>query len=231
MSDGNLSVFFPAFNEGGNIENTVKKATAVLEKLNLIWEIIIVDDGSKDNTLEVAEGLARNNSKIRVIHQNNGGYGAALVTGFTSARYDLIGYTDSDGQFDFSEVTKFLEAIKSADVVLGYRIKRSDSLNRLIIGKSWNFLIRLLFGMDLKDVDCGFKLFKRGVIEKISPLESRRGGMINAELAIKSKRADFVISQVGVNHYPRGAGKPTGVSLNVIINSFIDLFKLWAKKS
>lgn len=223
----NLSVFFPAFNEGENIAKTVEKAIKVLKDLKIKdWEIIIVDDGSKDNTLEVSKKLSEREKNIRVITQPNGGYGAALKTGFTNAKYDWIVYTDSDGQFDFSEVSKFIEKTSEYDLLMGYRIKRNDPLKRLILAKGWKIMIMFFFRVYFKDVDCGFKMAKKEVIEKISPLESTRGGMINAELAIKAKKAGFRIGQIGVYHYPRLAGKPTGADPKVIINSFIDLFKL-----
>lgn len=225
-----LSVFFPCINEEGNIENTVSKAEEVLKKLKLKYEIIIVDDGSTDATGEIAERLAQENPNIRVIHHpKNLGYGEALKSGFYNARYDTIVYTDGDGQFDFSEVTKLLEKIKDADVVIGYRIKRQDSFLRRLFGKGWRLSLLTFFGLTLKDVDCGFKMVRKEVLEKIPHLESQRGAMINAELAIKTKKAGFKIAEVGVNHYPRLSGKPTGNNLRVIIKSFGDLLRLWWK--
>lgn len=223
----NLSVFFPAFNEEENIVDTVEKAIKVLDSLKIKnWEILIIDDGSTDNTLGVSKNLVQKHKNVEVITQKNGGYGAALRTGFTRAQYGWIVYTDSDGQFDFSEVTKFIEKTNEYDLLMGYRIKRNDPVKRLILAKGWRFLIMFFFRIYLKDVDCGFKMARKKVIEKISPLESSRGGMINAEIAIRAKKADFRIGQVGVNHYPRLKGKPTGADPKVIINSFIDLFKL-----
>lgn len=225
-----LSIFFPAYNEEGNIVLTVKKAEKVLENLKIKnWEIIIVNDGSSDKTGEKAEILAKEDKNIRVINQPNGGYGMALRSGYYHAKYPYIVYTDSDGQFDFSEVTKFIEKIDEADLVIGYRIKRSDPFIRLIFAKGWAISLYVFFGFWLKDVDCGFKMINKKVLEKIPPLESTRGGMINAELVIKARNAGFNIAQVGVNHYPRLAGKPTGASLKVIVRSFLDLFKLWWK--
>lgn len=226
----NLSVFFPSFNEEKNITATVEKAIDVLSKLDIPWEITVVNDGSKDKTGEVAEGIAKKYpSKIKVIHQPNGGYGMALRAGFYSAKYDWIVYTDSDGQFDFAEVSKFIEKTDIADVLLGYRIKRSDPPIRLFIAKGWAFLLFIFFGMRLKDIDCGFKMLSRSALKKISPLESTRGGMINAEIAIKSNKEGLKIIQIGVNHYPRLAGKPTGAGLRVIITSLLELIKLWVK--
>lgn len=229
MTDS-LSVFFPCINEEGNIENGVKRAERFLKKLKLAYEIIIVNDGSTDATGEIAERLARENPNIRVIHHpKNLGYGEALKSGFYNARYDTIVYTDGDGQFDFSEVTKFLEEIGDHDVVIGYRIKRQDPFLRRLFGKGWKLTLRAIFGLTLKDVDCGFKMVRRSVLEKIPHLESQRGAMINAELAIKAKKYGFKVSEVGVNHYPRLSGRPTGNNLRVIIKSFLDLLRLWWK--
>lgn len=225
-----LSVFFPAYNEAENLPNTVSKAVEVLKKLKLEnWEVLVINDGSRDNTGEVADGLAKKSNKIRVIHQQNGGYGMALRTGFYNAKYEWIVYTDSDGQFDFSEVTRFIDKTDQAQAIWGYRIKRNDPVFRLLFAKGWKLCLFIFFGLTLKDIDCGFKMIKRQVIDTIPPLESTRGGMINAELAIKARKYGFKIAQVGVNHYPRIAGKPTGANLGVIIQSFIDLLKLRIK--
>lgn len=225
-----LSVFFPAFNEEANIVLTVEKAIEVLKNLRIEnWEIIIINDGSRDKTGEKAENLAKNNNRIKVINQPNGGYGMALRSGYYHAKYPHIVYTDSDGQFDFSEVVKFIDKIDEVDLVIGYRIKRKDPFIRLIFAKGWAVALFLFFGLWLKDVDCGFKMINKKVLEKIPPLESERGGMINAELVIKARDAGFKIAQVGVNHYPRIAGKPTGASFQVVIKSFHDLIKLWWK--
>src|SRR3989338_1948998 len=228
MSLKKISVFFPTFNEEGNIEVTVKKAVKVLQDLNLEYEIIIVNDGSKDKTGQIADGLARTNSHIRVIHHpKNLGYGEALKSGFYNAKYDTIVYTDGDGQFDFAEVTRFLEKTEDYDLIIGYRLKRQDPFFRIIFKIGWGLSVFTFFRLALKYIDCGFKMVKRKVLQKIPHLKSHRGAMINAEIVIKAKKAGFKIGQVGVTHYPRLSGKPTGASLNVIFKSYIDLVKLW----
>lgn len=224
----NLSVFFPCINEEGSIENNVGRAEKVLKQLKVSYEIIIIDDGSTDYTGKIADKLAKENSNIRIIHHSkNLGYGEALKSGFYNARYSTVVYTDGDGQFDFSEVTKFLEKMEDHDLVIGYRIKRQDSILRRFFGKGWRLTLFVFFGLTLKDVDCGFKMISKKVLEKISHLESSRGAMINAELAIKTKKAGFKIAEVGVNHFPRLCGKPTGANLKVIIKSYTDLVMLW----
>lgn len=224
-----LSVFFPAYNEEGNIGNTAEKAIAVLKTLDLKWEVVIIDDGSKDKTGQIADELAEKYSQVRVVHQPNGGYGAALRAGFANSTLEWVTYTDGDGQFDFAEISNMLAAAENADVVWGYRIKRNDPFYRLLFAKGWTISLWLLLGLNLKDPDCGFKLFKKSVVESIMPLESKRGAMINAELAAKAQNKGFLIAQVGVHHYPRLAGKPTGANLSVIIKSYLDLLKLWWK--
>lgn len=230
MSVQKLSVFFPAFNEEKNIVSTIEKAENILKTLNLEdYEILVIDDGSKDKTGEVAEHYVKTHDKVRVIHQENGGYGAALQSGFYESKYDWVTYTDADGQFDFSEVTKFLDKTGEVDLIVGYRIKRSDPFIRLVIAKGWAALLFIFFGLKLRDVDCGFKMLSRKLLDEIPHLQSTRGGMINAELAIKAEKYGFKIIQVGVNHYPRLYGQPTGAGIKVIVNSFIDLIKFWIK--
>ncbi len=226
----NLSVFFPCYNEEKNIEATVEKSIKVLKDLGLDYEILIINDGSTDRTGEVANSFAKSNSHIRVIsHKKNLGYGESLKSGFYNARYEVIAYTDSDGQFDFGEITKFLEKLDNTDLVIGYRIKRADPFFRTLFAKGWALSLFIFFGLKLKDIDCGFKVVKKEVIEKIPRLQSSRGGMINAELAIKAKKFGFSVAQVGVQHYPRTSGSPTGASIKVIFRSYIDLLKLWIK--
>src|SRR3989344_1686065 len=230
MSLKKISVFFPTFNEEGNIEVTVKKAVKVLQDLNLEYEIIIVNDGSKDKTGQIADGLAKENPRIKAInHPKNLGYGEALKSGFYNAKYDTIVYTDGDGQFDFAEVTRFLEKTEDYDLIIGYRLKRQDHFFRIIFKIGWGLSVFTFFRLALKDIDCGFKMVKRKVLQKIPHLKSQRGAMINAEIVIKAKKAGFKIGQVGVTHYPRLSGKPTGASLNVIFKSYLDLFSLWWK--
>lgn len=228
MKIKNLSVFFPCVNEEGNLESTVHKAINVLDKLKLDYEIIIINDGSVDRTGQIAQVLAGENKKIKVInHPKNLGYGEALRSGFYASKYDTIVYTDGDRQFDFSEVTKFIDKLDQADLIIGYRMKRQDPFFRLLFAKGWALSLFAFFRLKLRDVDCGFKMIKREVLEKIPRLVSQRGAMINAELAIKTKKAGFKVAEIGVNHYPRLSGKPTGANFMVIVKSFVDLFKLW----
>jgi len=227
-----ISVFFPTYNEEGNIKNTVLKAVKVLEKVFKEWEIVIVNDGSIDNTKKIATELSKTNTRIRVInHEVNKGYGASLQTGFYNTKYDWIVFTDSDGQFDFSEITKFVETQENtnADLVIGYYKNRQVSKFKKITSKMWELAVMLLFGLHVKDIDCGFKLISKEVINKIPRLESQRGAFISSEFLIKAKRQGFKMVEIPVTHFPRVEGKGTGRDVKVIIKSFVDLFRLWRK--
>lgn len=223
-----ISVFFPAFNEEANIANTVIKAKNVLEILADKWEIIIVNDGSKDNTLKISKELVKEDKRVRIInHKVNKGYGEALKSGFYGAKYRWIAMTDGDGQFDFSELVKLYNKADKSQVVWGYRIDRKDPPIRLLFGWVWTFLANLLLGIRVKDVDCAFKLVKKDVINKIPHLQSTRGAMISPEILARARKAGFKIDQVGVHHFPRTEGHQTGADINVILKSFVDLIKLW----
>ncbi len=229
---GELSVFFPAYNEETHLEETVIKAKEVLLKIANKWEILIIDDGSEDKTAEIARKLSKEDKRIRIIsHQVNRGYGAALKSGFYNSKYFWIAFIDADGQFDFLEISKFIQTQKrtSADIVIGYYLKRQVPFIRKLNSFFWQWLVFLLFGLRVRDIDCGFKLASKKVINQISRLESERGAFISSELLIKAKKKGFKIVEVGVNHYPRLAGRATGASLNVIVRSFLDLFRLWRK--
>lgn len=223
-----LSIFFPFWNEEKNIEKVVTDAIPVAKQVAQKWEIIIVDDGSSDTTLEKAKKLVKaDTSHIRIIsHQPNRGYGAALKSGLEGAKYDLVVFADGDGQFDFSEVSKFLEKIDNADIVIGSRMKRVDHPFRHLLMnllKIWDFVF---FGFYFKDIDCGFKLFKGSALKKIMPLQSE-GAMITTEILARAKAAHLKIVQVDVHHYPRKFGDQSGGNLRVIVRAIVESFRLW----
>jgi len=228
-----LSVFYPCYNEEKNIKNTVSKTVPVLQKIAQKWEIILINDGSKDNTGKVLEEIKKSYPKqIKIItHNPNRGYGAALKSGFYNAQYKWIVFTDSDGQFDFSEVTKFIKKQQEtgSDLVIGYYLARQVSKMAILTSKIWELIVFILFGLHVTDIDCAFKLVSKKVIDTIPKLEAERGAFISSEFLIKAKKAGFKITEVGVHHFARLEGQATGRQLKVIIKSFSDLFRLWFK--
>ncbi len=226
-----LSVFFPAYNEAENIEKAVRAAKKVLQKVAEKWEIIVVDDGSRDKTAEIADKLGKKDARIRVIsHQVNQGYGGALKTGYKSAKYKWVAFTDADGQFDFSEITKFIEKQKrtNSDLVLGYRLQRADSFARKMFTLVWGAIPALIWGMQVRDYSCGFKLVRKKVFTDVQPLVGEEK-VTQIEMLIKAKRAGFKFAEVGVQHYPREYGSQTGADIGVVAKSIKDLMKLWQK--
>jgi len=228
-----ISTVLPAFNEGKNIAGMIIDLISVLERLAPDHEIVVVDDGSRDPTAEVVRQMAREYPQVRLIqHERNQGYGAALYTGFTSARKDLIFMTDSDRQFVLNELEGFLPLLDEADMVIGYRPHRADPFHRRLYGWGWNMLVNLLFGYTARDVDCAFKLFRREIIDHID-IRSR-GATFSAEFLVRAKRAGYRIRQHPVSHLPRLEGRQTGGRLDVIVRAFRELIRLrlqlWREK-
>jgi glycosyltransferase involved in cell wall biosynthesis len=225
-----ISAFFPAYNEEKNIEKTILKANDILKKITKNYEILIINDGSTDKTKKIIEKLSKKNNKIKIIaHEKNKGYGASLISGFYNCKYEWIAFTDSDGQFDFSEITKFISTQKKtgADLVIGYYKKRRVPFLRKLNTTLWSLLIKTLFKLKVKDLDCAFKLIRKEVIDSIPKLESQRGAFISTELLVKTK--NFKIIEIPVTHYPSINSQSTGATPKVIIESFKDLFKLRKK--
>lgn len=224
-----LSIFFPFWNEESNINAVVEKALKIAPGIAQKFEILIIDDGSSDQTLVKAEALAKKYSQIKVIsHKVNRGYGAALKSGFENSKYQYIVFTDGDLQFDFSEITKFVERIDQADLVIGYRKKRQDSklFKRLLLMNLLKVWDLILFRFRVKDIDCGFKMFRKDAIDKIGPFHSE-GAMITTEILAKATKKKLKIIQVGVTHYQREHGEQTGANLFVIIRAVLESFELF----
>lgn len=227
-----LSVFLPSYNEEGNIEKVVIGTVKAVSRNAEKWELIVVNDGSTDKTGEIAKALCDKDDRIRLIsHEKNLGYGGSLQSGFYNSKYEWISFIDSDGQFDFGEIRKFIERQREtgADLVIGYYKKRRVSFAKIVTSKVWEAVVFILFGLKVRDIDCGFKLISKKVIDEIPHLESQRGAFISSELLIKAKKKGFKFTEVAVTHYPRTKGEGTGRKLNVIIKSFIDLLRLWKK--
>ncbi len=219
-----ISVFFPAYNEEANIGALCLKTASVLKRLAGRWEVIAVNDGSRDRTAAVVDALHKKQKGIRVVsHKVNSGYGAAVKTGFASAKYEWIFFTDGDGQFDVEEMEAFLPLLKDCDIAVGYRIKRADPLQRKLNAFAWGTLVRTLFWFwGSRDIDCAFKFVRRSIF-KTFHLETT-GAMISTELLVKAHKNGFRIIEKGVHHYPRRAGTQTGAKLSVIARAFKELF-------
>ncbi len=216
----------PAYNEEALIEATATALAEVLDRIVDDYEVVVVNDGSRDRTREVVEALASTNPQIRCVsHPTNRGYGEALRTGFSSATKELIFLTDGDKQFDVNELESFLPAAQRADIVAGYRSPRRDSWIRLLYGWGWNFIVNLLFGYTVRDVDCAFKLFRREVWEGVHVHSG--GATFSAEFLIRARRLGCRFAELPVSHYPRTAGSPTGAHPRVILRAFRDL--LWLR--
>jgi len=223
-----ISVFFPCYNEQENVRRTVEKALDVLEKLNADFEIIIVDDGSSDETGQIADEIAKGDGRVKVVHhKHNLGYGAALQSGFKTATKELVFYTDGDGQFDINEMPPLLTLMEQYDIVSCYRLNRQDSVIRKINGWCWTRLVCLMFGLKIRDIDCAFKLYKREIFDNIEM--SSTGALIDAEILARAVRKSYSITQQGVHHYPRTAGVQSGSSIRVVLRAFKELFKLQSR--
>ena len=223
-----LSVVFPAFNEAANIRAVVEDAYQTLPKLASVFEIIVVNDGSKDNTGEICDELAEQFSNVRVVHHpRNRGYGAALKSGIKLARHDLIFFTDADGQFDLNEVAALIDESDNYDIVAGYRARRQDPPHRLLFAWGWNVLVRFVLGIRIRDIDCAFKVFNRRVFDKVQI--NSVGAMVNTEIFAQVFRFGMTVKEVRVTHYPRRHGTPTGGNPAVIIKAFRELVKIRRK--
>lgn len=223
-----ISVFFPCYNEQENVSKIVENTLLVLEKLNIDFEVIIVDDGSSDKTGLIADDIVDKDSRVKVVHhKSNLGYGAALQSGFKAATKELVFYTDGDGQFDINEMPALLPFMEQYDIISCYRLNRRDSLVRKINGWCWTKLVCLLFGLKVRDIDCAFKLYKRKIFDDI--ILSSKGALIDTEILARATRKNYRITQKGVNHYPRAAGSQTGADIRVIFRAFKELFKLYGQ--
>ena len=230
-----LSYFFPAHNEEANLEPLVEEALAALPALAERFEIVIVNDGSKDRTREIADRLvAANPDTVRCVHHEvNQGYGAAIRSGFRSARFGYVAYTDGDRQFrvaDLGRLTDRMAQSDHPDVVIGFRIRRADPIIRTIYARTYRLANRIFFGLRATDVDCACKLFRR---EALTGIRVESGGaFLSAELLIKLRALGRTVVEVGIPHYPRTAGSPTGANPRVILRAVRDFWflrlRLWA---
>jgi len=220
-----ISVFFPCHNEEANVENTTLAALHAVQRISDDFEVIIVNDGSRDRTAEIADRLARAHPRVRAVHNHtNLGYGGALQRGFREASKEWVFYTDGDGQFDFEEIEKLLPLLDRYDIISAYRTNRRDSFIRKLNAFAWTTLVNVVFGLWLRDIDCAFKIYPRVLFDTITM--KSMGALIDVEVLARAKRLGYTIGQVGVTHYPRTAGEQSGANLRVILRAFKELCKL-----
>ena len=217
-----LSVVVPCFNEEGNIAGVVAQAAEVGREAATDLEIVVVDDGSTDDTAAVLGELQRQVPELKIVsHPLNRGYGAAVRSGLQRASMEYVFLTDGDGQFDLSELPRAIGMLSEHDVVAGYRLQRRDGWWRQLWGRSWTAMVNLVLGLRIRDANCAFKLLPQGLLRS-SDLRSD-GALISAELLYEARRADLSVGECGVSHYPRPSGSQTGASPRVILTAFAEL--------
>ncbi len=220
-----ITVFFPCYNEEANVERTTHAALKMCRRISQDFEIIIVNDGSQDDTKAIADRLAAEITEVRAVHNDpNLGYGGALQAGFRAATKDWVFYTDGDGQFDFEEIDKLIPLLDRYDIVSAYRLDRKDSLMRKANALAWTTLVNTVFWLWLRDIDGAFKIFPRKLFDEIEM--KSMGALIDTEILARAKRLGYTIGQTGVHHYARTAGEQTGANIGVILRAFQELFKL-----
>jgi glycosyltransferase involved in cell wall biosynthesis len=224
-----VSLFFPAFNDEGSIAKLIHEAIKVASRITNDYEVIVVNDGSSDGTAAVLDDLASKESRLRVIHHpSNRGYGGALRSGFENATKDLIFYTDGDGQYDVREMATLIPLMsEDVDVVNGYKIMRSDSRRRIVLGAIYKFLARRMFGLPIRDVDCDFRLMRRDAIQSVRLIST--SGVVCTEMVYKLSRAGYRFVETPVHHYPRLHGQSQFFTLRRVAHTGYDFFKLWLK--
>ena len=219
-----VSIVIPAFNEQLSIGATIERVSAAAASLGVPCQIVVVNDGSRDGTGAVVRGMLTGMPELELVeHLPNRGYGGSLRAGFAAAVHDWIAFLPGDNQFDPRDLSRLIECASDADIVSGYRAKRQDALIRRINAFGWNLAVTTLFGRLSRDIDCGFKLFRRDLLQH-ARVESN-GAMIDTELLAGAKARGFVIADIPVTHHPRTAGHPTGANVRVILRAFRDLVR------
>jgi len=223
---GMISLVFPMFDEEQNVGPLLASALALAPRLADAFEIIVVDDGSRDGSAAVVERQRRLDPRVRLLrHPTNVGYGAALRSGLRAARGDLVFFTDADLQFDLREIESLLAHARDFDIVAGYRARRCDPWRRRVLAFGWAALVRALFGLRVRDIDCAFKVFRRPVLDAL-PIESI-GAFVNTELLLRARGEGFRIREVPVTHHPRFAGRAKGATPRVIGRALVELATLY----
>jgi glycosyltransferase involved in cell wall biosynthesis len=227
QAPGGLSIFFPAYNDSGTIASMVIGALQAARRLTPDFEIVVVDDGSRDTTPQIIDELARMYPEVRAVHHStNRGYGGALRSGFAAATKEFVFYTDGDAQYDPGEMALLWNRVADdVDVVNGYKISRSDPVHRIVIGRLYHHTVKLLFGLRVRDVDCDFRLMRRSIFERVR-LE-KDSGVICLEMMKKIQDAGFRVVEVPVHHYHRAYGKSQFFNFRRIARTAYDVARLW----
>jgi len=223
---GSLSLVLPAHNEEANIGLVVGQALEVLPKYADEFEIVVVNDGSRDRTRQILDELAAAHPEVKPVHHEvNRGYGGALVSGFNATSGDYVMFMDSDRQFDINDLALLSPFVGSFDIVAGFRRERNDPLHRRINAEVFNTVVRTLYGVHMRDIDCAFKVLRGDMLREIRLTSS--GALINTEMQAKLRRKGATLQQVAVHHYPRVAGTATGANLGVIAHAMKETLTLW----
>ncbi len=224
-----VSIFYPCYHDWGTMGSMVLLTVSTAERLGLDYDITIVDDGSTEHTVDLLRELERRFDRVRIVrHESNRGYGGALRSGFAAATREWIFYTDGDAQYDVRQMEKLLEFAKpGVDVVQGYKIARHDPMHRIVIGRIYHWLVKLAFGLKLRDVDCDFRLIRRHVFDDVKLTSD--SGVICAEMMVKIQRGGFKIVEVPVNHYQRAHGKSQFFNFPRIARVAWQLGGLWLR--
>jgi glycosyltransferase involved in cell wall biosynthesis len=222
-----LSVFFPAYNDAKSLPGLLATTFQTLEQCARDYEVIVVNDGSQDDTAQVLQTLAAQHPRLRIVtHEVNRGYGQALRSGFAAATKDLVFYTDGDGQYDVAELPLLLERMTPAiGLVNGFKLQRNDPWHRIWIGNTYNACAKALFRIRLSDIDCDFRLIRRSVIERLQLTST--SGTICVELVGKIEKTGCGVAEVGVHHYPRMHGTSQFFRLRSLATTFGQLLGLW----
>lgn len=223
---GKLSLVLPAFNEAENLPVVVERALEILPQHFSRFEIVIVNDGSRDATAALADQLAADHEQVSVVHHpKNRGYGGAVASGFAASVGAYVMFMDADQQFDVEDIDRLIPFIESHDIVAGFRMERNDSFHRRVFAEIFNVTIRVFFGVHMRDIDCAFKVFRGDLLRSIDL--STSGALINTEILAKARRQGAVVQQVGVRHFPRVAGSSTGGNPKIILRAMRDTPRLW----
>lgn len=222
--DYSISFFSPVYNEEENVGELIEEANKVLSELSNDYEVIIVNDGSSDNTEHIIDSYVKEGKAIHIKHNINLGYGSALISGFNNAKKDIVFFTDGDLQFNISDLSNYINLLDKYDGVIGYRVNRKDNFIRRANAFVWKTFIDLVYGLNIKDPNCAFKIFRRNAIKDIGLKSS--GATINAELLLKLKDKGCNLVEVPVEHFYRVNGVASGGNPLVIIKALRDTFRL-----